>query len=95
VELLVGTDSGNPGHFHPYATWLELDAWVNHMGVPPMEALQRATAVAARVMGVDKDYGTVEAGKYADVIVVPGDPLRHIDVLRDPVVVIKHGRRVK
>lgn len=95
VELLVGTDSGNPGHFHPYATWLELDAWVNHMGVPAMEAIQRATSVAARVMGADKDYGTIEAGKYADVIAVAGDPLRHIDVLRAPAVVMKHGRRVR
>jgi imidazolonepropionase-like amidohydrolase len=95
VELLVGTDSGNPGHFHPYATWLELDAWVNHFGVPAMEAIQRATAGAARMMGADKDYGTLEPGKYADVIVVAGDPLRHIDVLRRPVVVIKHGQRVQ
>lgn len=93
--LLVGTDSGGPGHFHPYATWLELDAWVNHFGYDPMQAIVRATADAARMMGADKDYGTVEAGKFADVIVVPGDPLRHIDVLRSPVVVIKTGRRVK
>jgi imidazolonepropionase-like amidohydrolase len=95
VELLVGTDSGNPGHFHPFATWLELDAWVNHFGVDPMEAIRRATAVPARVVGVDSDYGTIESGKYADVITVAGDPLRHIDLLRNPVVVIKHGRRVR
>jgi imidazolonepropionase-like amidohydrolase len=95
AELLVGTDSGNPGHFHPFATWLELDAWVNHFGVEPMEAIRRATSIPAKVVGVDRDYGTIEAGKYADVIVVAGDPLRHIDLLRNPVVVIKHGRRVK
>ncbi len=94
VELLVGTDSGNPGHFHPNATWLELDAWVK-FGVEPMEAIRRATAVPAKVMGVDRDYGTLEAGKYADVIVVAGDPLRHINILRNPAVIIKHGRRVK
>ena len=94
AELLVGTDSGNPGHFHPNATWLELDAWVK-FGVDPMEAIRRATAVPAKVMGVDRDYGTIEAGEYADVIVVAGDPLRHINILRNPVVIIKHGRRVK
>ena len=38
---------------------------------------------------------SVSAGKYADVIAVGGDPLRHIDVLRDPKVVIRHGRRFK
>jgi imidazolonepropionase-like amidohydrolase len=60
-----------------------------------MDALRRVTSLAAEVMGVGADYGTVEKGKYADVIVVHGDPRRHIDVLRDPVVVIKHGQRVK
>jgi imidazolonepropionase-like amidohydrolase len=52
------------------------------------------TSGAAKVQGVD-DTGTVAAGQYADVIAVRGDPLRHIDVLREPKVVIKHGRRYK
>src|SRR5690606_13009311 len=95
VELLIGTDSGNPGHFHTFALWVELDAWVNHFGVDPMDALRRVTSLAAEVMGVAADYGTVAQGKYADLVVVPGDPLRHIDVLRDPRVVVKHGKRVK
>lgn len=95
VELLVGTDSGNPGHFHPYATWLELDAWVNHFGIQPADAIRRATLLAARVMKVERDYGTVEAGKYADIIAVKGDPLRQIAVLRDVAYVFKHGRRYK
>jgi imidazolonepropionase-like amidohydrolase len=95
AQLLVGTDSGAPGNFHPYATWLELDAWVNQFGVNPMDAIRRATSIPAAVMGVERDYGTIETGKYADIIVAAGDPLRHIDVLRNPVVIIKHGRRVK
>jgi imidazolonepropionase-like amidohydrolase len=95
AELLVGTDSGNPGHFHPNATWLELDTWTGQFGVSPMESILRATAVPAKVMGVDRDYGTLEPGKYADVIATLGDPLRHINVLRNPAIVIKHGQRVK
>jgi imidazolonepropionase-like amidohydrolase len=95
VELLIGTDTGNPGHFHTFGLWVELDAWVNHMGVDANEVIRRVTSLPAAVMHVDADYGTVTAGKYADVIVVRGDPLRHIDVLREPAVVIKHGRRVK
>jgi imidazolonepropionase-like amidohydrolase len=95
VELLVGTDTGNPGFFHTFGLWVELDTWVNHFGVDPMEAIRRVTSFPAEVMGVDADYGTVEPGKYADVIAVRGDPLRHIDVLRDAVVVIKHGKRIK
>ena len=42
-----------------------------------------------------KILGSVAAGKLADVIAVRGDPLRHIDVLRDPKLVIKYGRRYK
>jgi imidazolonepropionase-like amidohydrolase len=95
VELLIGTDTGNPGHFHTFGLWVELDVWVNHFGVEATDAIRRATSLAAEVMGVAADYGTVERGKYADIIVVRGDPLRHIDVLREPVVVIKHGKRVK
>lgn len=95
VELLVGTDSGNPGYFHPQALWQELDDWVTYMGVDPLEAIRRDTFLAAQVMGVDKDYGSVAVGKYADLIVVHGDPLQHMNILRDPVIVIKHGHRYK
>jgi imidazolonepropionase-like amidohydrolase len=95
VELLIGTDTGNPGHFHSFGLWIELDTWVNHFGVDAMDAIRRVTSLAAEVMGAEADYGTVTQGKYADIIAVHGDPLRHIDVLRDPVVVMKHGKRVK
>jgi imidazolonepropionase-like amidohydrolase len=47
------------------------------------------------MMGVDKDYGTVSAGKYADIIAVKGDVLRHIALLSDVDMVVKHGKRVK
>jgi imidazolonepropionase-like amidohydrolase len=61
----------------------------------PMTVLQRMTLDAAKVMGADRDSGSIAVGKYADVIAVGGDPLRHINVLRDPKLVIKHGRRYK
>lgn len=95
VTLLVGSDGGIGGNSVSQATWLELDAWVNHLGVDPMTAIQKATYLPALVMGVEKDNGTVTEGKYADIIAVRGDPLRHIDVLRDPAIVIKRGHRYK
>jgi imidazolonepropionase-like amidohydrolase len=95
AQLLVGTDSGNPGHFHTFGLWVELDTWVNRFGVDAMEAIRRVTSLPAQVMRVDQDYGTVEPGKYADIVAVRGDPLRHIDVLREPALVMKHGQRVK
>jgi len=46
-------------------------------------------------VGTDRESGSISAGKFADVIAVPGDPVRHIDVIANSVVVIKHGRRYK
>jgi imidazolonepropionase-like amidohydrolase len=68
---------------------------VRVLGLDPMWVLRRMTLDAAALMGVDRDNGSVAAGKYADVIAVGGDPLRHIDVLRDPKVIVRHGRRFK
>ncbi len=93
--LLIGTDSGIPMKFHSNSTWKELDAWVNHLGVDPMTALRAATYWPAVQMKVDKDYGSVSVGKYADIIAVKGDVLRHIDLLQRVDVIVKHGRRVK
>ena len=95
VVLLIGTDSGIPMKFHSNSTWHELDAWVNHLGVDAMTALRAATYWPAVQMKVDKDYGSVSAGKFADIIAVKGDVLRHIDLLQRVDVVIKHGKRHK
>ena len=59
-----------------------------------MDVIRSMTSDAAGVMGA-RDNGSIAAGKYADLIAVGGDPLRHIDVLRDPKLVVKHGRRYK
>jgi len=95
VQLLLGTDAGLAGNPHAQATWQEMDAWVNVLGIGAMETIQRATSGAARALGVADRVGSVEAGKAADLIVVSGDPLRHIDVLRQPLMVFKNGREVK
>jgi imidazolonepropionase-like amidohydrolase len=95
VPMLIGTDSGAGGHFHPQSVWLELDAWVNELGVDPMAAIRAATLRPAEVIGVQRENGSIEPGKHADVIAVRGDPLQHINVLRDPVIVIKRGTQFK
>jgi imidazolonepropionase-like amidohydrolase len=95
VVLLIGTDSGIPMKFHNQSTWRELDIWVNKLGVDSMTAIRAATYWPAVAMKVDKDYGTIQAGKYADIIAVKGDVLRYIDLLQRVDVVIKHGKRVK
>ena len=74
---------------------MDADLWVRVLGMAPMDVLRSMTSGAARVMGVDAEVGTVAAGKQADIIAVGGDPLRYINVLRDPKVVIKGGRRIR
>ncbi len=93
--LLIGTDSGIPMKFHSQSTWHELDVWVNELGYDPMLAIKAATYWPAVAMGVDKDYGTIEPGKFADIIAVQGDVLRYIALLQRVDLVIKHGRKVR
>jgi imidazolonepropionase-like amidohydrolase len=95
VVLLIGTDSGIPMNFHSQTTWRELDAWVNSFGIDPMVAIRAATYWPSVAMKVSDQVGTVSEGKYADIIAVRGDVLRHINLLQDVDIVIKHGRRWK
>jgi imidazolonepropionase-like amidohydrolase len=95
VVLLIGTDSGIPMNFHSQSTWRELDAWVNGFKIDPMVAIRAATYWPSVAMRVSDQVGTVSEGKYADIIAVRGDVLRHIDLLQDVDVVIKHGKRWK
>jgi imidazolonepropionase-like amidohydrolase len=60
-----------------------------------MEAIRAATYWPSVVMKVDKEVGTIEEGKYADIIAVRGDVLQHIDLLANVNIVVKHGQRYK
>jgi imidazolonepropionase-like amidohydrolase len=93
--LLVGTDSGVPMVFHSQSTWNELDVWVRELGVDPMDAIRAATFWPAVAMKVEDQVGTVSEGKYADVIAVRGDVLRHIALLQDVDVVVRRGVRYR
>jgi len=95
VHIVFGTDVGSWGEVTGHATWMEADLWVHELGMDPMAVIREMTLNAARMMGADRESGSIAEGKVADVIAVRGDPLRHIDVLREPRIVIKHGRRFK
>jgi imidazolonepropionase-like amidohydrolase len=95
VVPLIGTDSGVPLVFHSDSTWREIDVWVKRFGVSPMDAIRAATYWPAVAMKVADEVGTVTAGKYADIIAVRGDVLRHIDLLQDVDLVIKRGQRYR
>ncbi len=91
VVLLVGTDSGIPMKFHCQSTWNELEVWVNVMDIPVMEVIRSATYWPAKMMKVSDKWGTVTAGKYADIIAVKGDVLKHINLLQRVDFVMKGG----
>jgi imidazolonepropionase-like amidohydrolase len=86
VPIVAGTDQTVPGH----SLHREIELYVQ-AGFTPMEAIQAATIVPARVMGLDKEVGTVEAGKRADVIIVDGNPLESIRNIRKVEFVITNG----
>jgi len=95
VVLLIGTDSGIPMNVHSQTTWRELDAWVSDFKIDPMTAIRAATYWPSVLMRVSDQVGTVSDGKYADIIAVRGDVLRHISLLQNVDIVIKHGKRYK
>jgi imidazolonepropionase-like amidohydrolase len=86
VPIVAGTDQTVPG----YSLHREIELYVQ-AGFPPMEAIQAATIVPARAMGVDKDLGTIEAGKRGDLIVIHGDPLQDIHNTRNVESVVTNG----
>jgi imidazolonepropionase-like amidohydrolase len=64
-------------------------------GMPPMEVIQTATRNAAELLGLKERTGTLEVGKWADIIAVPGDPLKDISVLQHARFVMKGGIVIK
>lgn len=86
----MGTDSGTPLNFHTDALWREAKAFVDH-GMPASRAIVALTAVGAQVLGKQKDLGTIEQGKLADIAVVMGNPLFDIVALSNVLVVVKDG----
>ncbi len=64
-------------------------------GLSPLGAIQAATVNAAALLGLTESIGTVEAGKYADIIAVAGDPLKDIGVMEHVTFVMKGGEVIK
>jgi imidazolonepropionase-like amidohydrolase len=87
LKIAFGTDTGVSEHGENAQEFqLMVEA-----GMPPMTAIQCATREAAKLIGVDRDLGTVEAGKYADLTAVPGDVLADISLVRHVSFVMKGG----
>jgi imidazolonepropionase-like amidohydrolase len=87
VPIVAGTDQSVPG----FSLDREIELYVQ-AGFTPMEAIQAATLVPARAMGMEKDSGTIEPGKRADVILVDGNPLENISDIRKVSAVFAAGK---
>jgi len=88
VPIAFGTDASvypHGGNAHEFELMVQA-------GMPASFALQAATKNAARLLRMDKDVGSVEAGKYADIVAVPGNPLEDISVMKRVDFVMKGGR---
>lgn len=88
VKIALGTDSA----VYPHGMNAhELDVYVNDLGMKPLAAIQSATLNAADLMGWSDRAGSIEAGKWADIIAVPGDPLADVKILQSVPFVMKAG----
>ncbi len=80
VKVVAGTDAG--GYVHGDNA-REVQILVEK-GMSTMQAIQSCTGWAAECVGLEKDIGTISKGKYADLLVIDGDPLKDIEALRRP-----------
>jgi imidazolonepropionase-like amidohydrolase len=87
VKIAFGTDAGVFAHGRN----AEEFALLVRAGLPPAQALRAATIVDAELLGIADKLGTLEAGKLADVVAVPGDPTRDIRATEKVFFVMKEG----
>jgi imidazolonepropionase-like amidohydrolase len=88
VPIALGTDAGVGAHGtngHEFTLMVEWGA------MTPMQSIVAGTMNGAKLLGWDKQIGSLAAGKWADVVAVPGDPLQDIHVMEKPVFVMKNG----
>ena len=88
VKIAFGTDAGG-------FDWKENPAqefkYMVDWGMTPAEAIRSATVTASDLLGMQDQIGSIEVGKLADIVAVPGDPLKDITVLQKVDFVMKGG----
>jgi imidazolonepropionase-like amidohydrolase len=91
VKIAFGTDAGVFAHGK---NWLEF-VYMTEAGMPAMEALRCATVHAADLLGQSASLGSLQPGKFADIIAVQGDPLTDMKVMEKVSFVMKEGKVFK
>ena len=87
VKIALGTDAA----VYPHGRNAEEFYQMVSLGMKPADALRAGTSVDAELLGLSDKIGTLEVGKFADVVAVPGDPLQDIHVTEHVVFVMKEG----
>ena len=87
VKIAFGTDAGVYAHGK---NWIEF-VYMTEAGMPPLEAIKCATVNAAMLIGIFDKTGTIEPGKWADIVAVEGDPVKDIHAMGQVRFVMKEG----
>jgi imidazolonepropionase-like amidohydrolase len=90
IPIAMGTDAGNPLTLHGPAVYAEMEA-MQAAGLTPMQVLAASTRGGAAAMGREKDLGTVEKDKLADLLIVAADPTADVANLRQVRYVVRGG----
>jgi imidazolonepropionase-like amidohydrolase len=90
IPIAMGTDAGNPLTLHGPSVYAEMEA-MQAAGLTPMQVLVASTRGGATAMGRAKDFGTVEKGKLADLLIVAADPTANVANLRKVRWVLRGG----
>jgi imidazolonepropionase-like amidohydrolase len=90
VPIAFGTDAG----VYPHGMNAMEFGLMTELGMSPSAALLSGTREAAKLLGIEAEAGTLEAGKFADVVAVPGDVVANIKATEHPVFVMRHGQVV-
>jgi imidazolonepropionase-like amidohydrolase len=94
MKIMMG--SGADGETYVHGTQaLDFEALVKHGGLTPVRAIQAATTINAEALGWQDQIGSIDNGKYADLIAVSGDPLADITELQRVKFVMKGGKVIK
>ena len=91
AKMIFSTDAG----IHPHGENARQFAVMVRFGLSPIDAIRSATSNAAQALGRADDVGTLQVGRYADIVAVAGDPVRDVTLLERPVAVLKGGQRVR
>jgi imidazolonepropionase-like amidohydrolase len=94
VKVVVGTDAGNPGTLHGVSIYEEMEA-MQSAGISPEDMIVIATKNGAESMRRGDDFGTLEKGKFANLIILESDPSQDISNMRSITHTMIKGKLMK